>query len=32
VGDGQRLDLCVTGKYDFGGYKAGDAPILKRYA
>jgi len=28
LGDGQRLDLRVTGKYDFSGYKPGDAPIL----
>jgi len=28
LGDGQRLDLRVTGKYDFSGYETGDASIL----
>jgi outer membrane protein len=28
LGGGQRLDLRVTGKYDFSGYETGDAPIL----
>lgn len=28
LGGGQRLGLSVIGKYDFSGYKAGDAPIL----
>jgi outer membrane protein len=27
-GDGQGVDLRLIGKYDFSGYKAGDAPIL----
>jgi outer membrane protein len=29
LGGNQRLDLRVTGKYDFSGYEAADAPILK---
>lgn len=28
LGDGQRLDLRVTGKYDFSGYESDDATIL----
>lgn len=28
LGDGQRLDLRLIGRYDFSGYEAGDAPIL----
>ncbi len=28
LGASQRLDLRVTGKYDFSGYETGDAPIL----
>jgi len=28
LGDGQRLDLRLVGKYDFSGYEAGDARIL----
>lgn len=28
LGGSQRIDLRVTGKYDFSGYEAGDAPIL----